>query len=272
MLALIAGEGQLPVQIANTCAASGRPLHVCELEGFPSSLSYIDRIERFRIERLGSFFDFLKNNGVDEVVFAGAIRRPRLDPSAIDAATQKFVPRMLQAIKSGDDAALRIVLALFEEQGFAIRAAHEIVPTLLPDLGVLSDRAPDQGELADCARGASVIEAISSADVGQACIVKAGQVIAVEAAPGTDWMLRALRAYGLPSGVPDGGILVKRPKKGQDLRIDLPTIGPDTLDAAAKAGLTGIAVEANGVMMLDQEVCRQMANAAGLALWVFEAP
>ena len=104
MLALIAGEGQLPVQIANHCASSGRPLQVCEMEGYPSSLSYIDRIERFRIERLGSFFDYLKNNAVTEVVFAGAVRRPRLDPSAIDAATQKFIPRMLQAIQSGDDA------------------------------------------------------------------------------------------------------------------------------------------------------------------------
>ncbi len=270
MLALIAGEGQLPVQLANRCASEGRALQVCELEGFPSSLSYVDGVMRFRVEQLGSFLKDLKRRKVTEVVFAGAIRRPRLDPAAIDAETQPFVPRMLRAIQAGDDGALRIVLELFQEHGFRIASAPEVLPDLLPPAGVVSRRAPSAAEENDARRGARALYIMSGADVGQALVVSAGQVVAVEAAPGTDWMLGALRAQGLPDGVPSGGTLVKSPKRGQDRRIDLPTIGPQTVRAAARAGLSAIAIEAGGVMMLDPEACRQRADEAGIALWVRE--
>jgi len=270
MLALIAGEGQLPVHLANRCASEGRALQVCEMEGFPSSLSYVDGVIRFRIEQLGSFFNDLRRKGVKEVVFAGAVRRPRLDPRAIDTATQPFLPRMLQAIQAGDDAALRIVLELFQEHGFRVVAVHDILPDLLPQPGPISARAANAREEKDARRGARVLDIMSGADVGQAVVVSAGQVVAVEAAPGTDWMLGALRSVGLPPGVPDGGTLVKAPKRGQDRRIDLPMIGPMTVAAAARAGLTAIAIEAGGVMVLDPEACRQKAEAAGIALWVRE--
>lgn len=270
MLALIAGEGQLPVHLANRCASEGRALQVCELEGFPSSLSYVDGVIRFRVEQLGSFFNDLKRRRVTEVVFAGALRRPRLDPSAIDTATQPLLPRMLRAIQAGDDGALRIVLELFQEHGFRISAPHEVLPDLLPPSGLLSDREPTPREQSDARRGARALHIMSGADVGQALVVSAGQVIAVEAAPGTDWMLGSLRAQGLPDGVATGGTLIKAPKRGQDRRIDLPTIGPQTIVAAARAGLSAVAIEAGGVMMLDPETCRQRANDADMALWVRE--
>lgn len=270
MLGLIAGEGQLPVQLAHRCASEGRELQVCELEGFPSSLTYVKGVMRFRIEQLGSFFEDLKQNSVREVVFAGALRRPEIDSAAIDNATQPFVPRILRAIQSGDDAALRLVLEMFEEQGFRIRAPHEIMPDLLPETGIISARSPVEDEQKDAARGATALRIMSGADVGQAVVVSEGQVVAVEAAPGTDWMLRSLRAEGLPAGVPGGGVLVKAPKRGQDRRIDMPTIGLSTIKSAAKAGLTGIAIEAGGVMVLDPEACRVTADASGIALWVFE--
>lgn len=271
MLALIAGQGQLPVILANRCAESGQPLQVCELEGFPSDLTYVTGVTRFRIEQLGSFFSELKRKKVTDVVFAGAVRRPRLDPSAIDAATQPFVPRMLQAIKSGDDGALRIVLKLFEEQGFRITAAHEVMPELLPDAGQIGARTPTEAEMRDAARGFEVLGALSAADIGQGCVVAGSQVMAVEAAPGTNWMLDSLRALGRPDGLPGGGVFVKAPKHGQDRRIDLPVIGPETISAAISAGLTGIAIAEGGVMVLDFETCRRRADEANLALWVRSA-
>jgi UDP-2,3-diacylglucosamine hydrolase len=293
MLALIAGQGALPGRVL---AARPEAL-VCELEGFPSALALNAR--RFRIERLGGFLSELKAAGVTEVCLAGRVGRPRLDPSAVDAATMLLVPRMMAALQAGDDAALRTVLAFFEEAGFAIRAAHEIVPDLLPAAGVPTRAAPGPEAERDLARAVAAHRAIGAADIGQALVVAEGQVIAVEAQPGTDWMLASLLApdralvptgtlfddpfgvaadvFGGPArdprprrdpALPRGGLLYKAPKPGQDRRVDLPAIGPETVRGAAGAELRGIVIEAGGVIVLEAAEVVRAADAAGLFVWV----
>jgi len=293
MLALIAGQGGLPGIVLKR-----RPdAMVCELEGHPSGLVPNPRV--FRIEQMGSFLADLKSAGVTEVCLAGRVGRPRLDPAAIDPATVPLVPRMMAALAEGDDAALRAVLGFFEEAGFAIRAAHEIVPDLLPVEGVLGQTVPGTGAGRDIARAASAHSALGAADIGQALVVAEGQVIAVEAQPGTDWMLTSLLArdvvpaatgglfddpFGIAADImggparhprprrdpvlPKGGILYKAPKPGQDRRVDLPAIGPETVRRAADAGLDGIVIEAGGVMVLDPAEAIAAADRAGLFLWV----
>jgi DUF1009 family protein len=293
VLALIAGQGALPGLVLKR-----RPdALVCELEDHPSRLVPAPRV--FRIEQLGSFIADLKAAGVTEVCLAGRVGRPRLDPTAIDPATVPLVPRMMAALAEGDDAALRAVLGFFEEAGFAIRAAHEIVPELLPADGMLGQAEPKAGAQRDVARAVRAHVALGAADVGQALVVAEGQVIAVEAQPGTDWMLASLLARDVvpaptgglfddPFGVaadimggparmprprrdpalPAGGILYKAPKPGQDRRVDLPAIGPETVRRAAAAGLDGIVIEAGGVMVLDPLETVAAADRAGLFLWV----
>ena len=275
MLALIAGEGALPGRL---CDALDRKPHIAALEGFPPGSVEAD--ESFRIERLGSFLSGLAGRGVTEVCFAGAIRRPPLDPAMIDAATLPMVPRMMQALHSGDDAALRIVLALFEEAGLAVRAAQDLAPDLMPPQGVLGRHAPNEGARRDAARGAGVVAALGSADVGQAAVICGAQVLATEAVMGTDWMLRSVAAARKADGSePDlrlgeafrrGGVLYKAAKPEQDMRIDVPVIGPETIEAAAAAGLDGVAVEAGRVMILDVEAAVDAADRRGLFLWVRE--
>jgi len=292
MLALIAGQGVLPKLVLEA-----RPgAVICELEGYPTGLG---PARSFRIERLGTLLADLKAAGVTEVCLAGRVGRPRLDPSLVDAATMPLVPRMMAALQVGDDAALRTVLGFFEEAGFAVRAAHEIVPEVLPPEGVLTRARPGPGAERDVARAVSAHRAMGAADVGQALVVAQGHVIAVEAQPGTDWMLASLLARGserLPTGgllddpfgvaadmfggpaqaarprrdpaLPQGGLLYKAPKPGQDRRADLPAIGPETVRGAAAAGLEGIAIEAGGVMVLDREGTVAAADAGGLFLWV----
>lgn len=262
MLALIAGEGALPAKLM---AAQATPPLICELEGFESGLSPDPLV--FRIERLGGFLAELTERGVTEVCFAGAIRRPPLDPSLVDAATMPLVPRMMQALQAGDDAALRTVIAFFEEAGFAVRAAHELVPELLPQAGVPTDAQPSDRNKQDAARAADRATLLAPADIGQALVVASGQVLAVEALGGTDWMLASLAGDRRPPG-PSGGILYKAPKHGQDRRIDLPVIGPATVASARAAGLSGIVIAAGGVMVLDLQETIDAANAAGVFLWV----
>ncbi|MGI9389064.1 MAG: LpxI family protein [Boseongicola sp.] len=258
MLALIAGQGRLPAQVA---AAAAAPVIVTNVAGYqPDGLTpEFD----FKLERIASFFSALHDRGVSEVCFAGAVRRPGFDPTRVDDASLQFVERIVGAAQKGDDGALRTLLLLFEEAGFVIRAAQDIAPNLLPEAGAQTDISPTRDDDEEAIRAVAVLNALGPLDVGQSCVVHMGQVLALEAGFGTDWMLQTLTMR--PDG--RGGLLYKAPKPGQDRRIDFPVIGPETVDAAAAAGLSGIAIEAGGVMLLDRDESIRRADAAGMFIW-----
>ena len=259
MLALIAGSGVLPDMVAARLTV---PPIVCALDGFAPDRLAVD--VGFRLETLGSLLAVLRENGVTEVCMAGGIARPRVDPSAIDAATMPLVPIIQKAMAAGDDGALRAAIEIFEQAGFKVRAAHEIVPDLLPEPGCPSAAQPAQSDRADAARAAQIVTDLSAADLGQACVVQNSQALALEAKFGTDWMLRSLTTR------PDsgGGLLFKAPKVGQDRRVDLPAIGPDTITAACAAGLSGVVIDSGGVMVLDLPATLAECDRLGLFLWV----
>ena len=258
MLALIVGEGKLPLHLVN--ALPERP-HVAAMEGFQPEGLQPDTV--FRIETLGSLIKGLTRIGVSQICFAGAVRRPDLDPTRLDEETKPLVPRLMAALGSGDDAALRVVVSFFEEAGIEVVGAHDVSPDLLPPSGALSAREMMEHDAKDISRAIEAVEALGKLDIGQACVVRKGQVLAMEAMPGTDWMLESLTRFDA-----QGGLLYKAPKPGQDRRIDLPTIGPETIRGSSRAGLRGVAVEAGGVLVLDPEACRAAADEAGLGLWV----
>lgn len=258
MLALVAGNGGLPGHLAR--AVPVQPI-LARIEGTSPE---IGTDLTFRLDRIASFMDALKARCVTELCFAGAVRRPEFEPGKAEARSQPYVDRIVAALEKGDDGALTILLQIFEAEGFVIRAAHELAPDLLPAAGVPTQGRPAPGDIKDAARADAVLAAIGTADVGQACIVRQGQVIAVETSCGTDWMLESL-VRG-PAG--SGGIFAKAPKPGQDRRVDLPTIGPGTATRVAEAGLSGIVIEAGGVMVLDREETVQVANDSGIFLWV----
>ena len=265
-VAIIAGAGRLPAALA---AELDAPL-ICALEGYAPEGLVPDH--SFRVERLVPFFHALEDAGVTTVTFAGAVQRPRLDPALFDPATAQLVPRLLGAMQAGDDATLRAVIALFEEAGFAVVGTAQIAPALVPGAGVLTGTPSAQDEK-DAARAAAIVRALGAVDVGQGCVVAQGQCLAVEALPGTDAMLAGVAA--LPQMLrPDPGrgrgVFYKAPKPGQDMRIDLPTIGPATVHAVARAGLGGIVWQAGGVICLERAEMTAAADTAGLFLWARE--
>lgn len=267
--AIIAGAGALPGLLAHALPEGETVL--AALEGLPVDLPET-ALTRFRIERLVPFLDHLEEAGVTRVVFAGAVRRPRLDPERFDARTAALVPRLLSAMGQGDDAALRAVLGLFEEHGFAVVGAAALRPDLVPGPGVVCG-TPSDADAADAARAAAIVAGLGRFDIGQGAVVAQGLCLALESLPGTDAMLDfvAAHAAGLrpdPKGA--RGLLYKAPKPGQDLRIDLPAIGPQTVARAAAAGLAGIAWQAGGAMLITPEATRAAAEAAGLFLWARE--
>ncbi|MGR3615813.1 MAG: LpxI family protein [Paracoccaceae bacterium] len=259
MLALIAGTGALPQEII--AHLDEEPL-VCAMAG--SEPDMVKQHLDFRIEQLGTFILYLREKGVNQLCMAGAVKRPPIDPSEIDAATMPLVPVLQQAIGSGDDGALRAMIGIFEKAGLRVRAAHEIAPDLLMGEGVPTKAKPGELDKPDALRGAEVVASMAAADIGQACVIRARQALAVEGMFGTDWMLQSLA--NRPDG--QGGLLFKAQKPGQDTRADLPTMGPETVRRAAEAGLAGIVLQANGVIVLDRAQVISECDRLGLFLWL----
>jgi DUF1009 family protein len=264
--AIIAGRGALPALAA---AALDAP-YVAALEGFAPDGLVPDLF--FRVERLAPFLDHLREQDVGQVLFAGAVQRPRLDPALFDAATAQLVPRLLPALQGGDDALLRAVIGVFEDWGFQVVGVDQVAPDLVPGPGVLCGTV-SPGDESDAARAAALMATLGPLDVGQGCVVAQGLCLAIETLPGTDAMLDfvARSATGLrpdPKGA--RGLLYKAPKPGQDRRIDLPALGPATVARAAEAGLGGIAWAAGGVLLLDRAATVAAASEAGLFLWARE--
>lgn len=294
MLALVAGRGGLPKAIAE--AQAERPL-ICALEGFAP-----DGLEpdlTFRLETLGTLLLELGTRGVRDVCLCGVIERPDVDPSKLDAETLPLVPIFVDALQKGDDGALRAVMQIFEQTGFRIRAAHELLPDLTKPEGVLTQTQPEPRHAADALVGEAVLAEMGKADLGQACVLRAGEVLAREDDAGTDAMLAQFAEEYVPhqngfapidwalsevarierwlEGKPapvdgpkaaNGAVLFKAPKPGQDRRADLPTIGPKTAMMAAEAGLDGIIIEADGVIVLDAPHVVKILDAMGMFLWV----
>ena len=295
-LALIAGTGGLPGALLTRLK---EPVILCEMAGYPAEVQFGGERLGFRVERLGAFLDALAARGVTRVCMAGAVKRPALRWWAVGPSTWPLVGRVVRAIRKGDDGLLREVVAIFEERGIAVVGAADLAPDLLPPEGVLTRVAPAERHRADAVRAEAVIEAMGRADMGQACVMAGGAVVVREDRSGTDAMLRKIGPRPAPAaeaegigwpvdmvgdmvaGAADwlsdspesdlpgrGGLLFKAPKPGQERRVDLPVIGPGTVSGAARAGLSGIVIEAGGVMVLDLPEVVMACDSAGLFLWV----
>jgi DUF1009 family protein len=263
-LGIIAGGGELPAKVASAARAAGRGVYIVGLEGFadPAILAPWPH----EIRRLGAasrIIAALRENGCQDLVMIGPVRRPSLLDLRPDAEGAKLLARVGRAAFAGDDGLLAAVIRVLTEEGFRVIGMHEILREAVAPAGVLTQAKPDAQAMADVNRGIHVTRLLGSADVGQGCVVQQGLVLAVEAIEGTDAMLAragALRRDGI------GGVLVKLVKPGQDKRADLPTIGPDTVRNAAGAGLRGVAFEANATILAEREACLAVADAAGLFL------
>ena len=295
-IALIAGTGGLPPHLAANLMVQGRTPIICEMRGFVSKIKGEFTRVGFRIETLGTFLETLKSLDVTEVCMAGAVQRPDVEPSEIDPATAALVPRLIAAMAKGDDGTLREIVAIFEEHGFAVVGAHEVAPDLLPMAGVHTQTAPpDLSRELVAAKNA--LNTMGRADQGQAMLLKDGAVLAVEDARGTAAMLQdycaPLDARGEVSDpisfvvdaateaadwltgsgnddavTADCAILYKAPKPNQLLVADMPLIGPETAMQAAEAGLAGIVIPSDVVMVLDLPQVVAILDAQAMFLWV----
>jgi DUF1009 family protein len=274
-LGIIAGGGELPTAIAAAAREGGREVFVLGISGMASesALAPFPHALAGRGE-LGKAIKLLKEAHCTEVTFAGRVPRPQFSKIKLDAKGALALPWIVGAARRGDDALMRTVLGLFEKEGFRVIGSDEAAHALLVPRGLIGGIEPDDQELADIARAVKVVRAMGQHDIGQAAVVCEGLVLAIEAAEGTDEMLR--RVAELPEalrGTPSArrGVLVKAPKPGQERRVDLPVIGQRTLDLAAAAGLGGIAVQAASTLILHRHSMVTSADANGMFLLGFAA-
>ncbi|TIO07860.1 UDP-2,3-diacylglucosamine diphosphatase LpxI [Mesorhizobium sp.] len=266
---IIAGGGSLPVEIARALARQGKSPFVVMTAGEVDRISDFDDYEQvtLRLEDVGSLLPTLKKHHVTHLVTAGHItRRPRLSAMRLNLGLLAWVPSLLVGVTQGDDTVLKLFVRRIERSGIKVVGAHEIVPELVAAEGVLTKAAPRKSDWRDIDAAHAAAKAIGALDIGQAAVAVGGRAIALEGVEGTDGLLertRQLRGHGRLAGR-TRGVLVKCAKPGQELRADLPSIGPQTVEAAHAAGLAGIAVEAGRSLILEGPTVVARANALGL--------
>ena len=263
-LGILACAGPLPIEIAEAAARQGRAVHIVAIDGFAGEEVGRYSHERVSLGQVGRILDSFRRAKVGEIVIAGAMKRPDLLKLKIDWGFIRNIPTVLTLTKGGDDSVLRRIVSFFEAQGLKVVGAGDVAPGLLAPSGTLSRQQPGAEDLRAIARGAALIGALGPFDIGQAVVVREDGIIAIEGVRGTDAMLRDLGRNGSGAGLADGAVLVKLAKPGQEMRIDLPTIGPETVKMARSAGLAGIAVGARGAIVLERSRVMDEADAAGI--------
>jgi UDP-2,3-diacylglucosamine hydrolase len=265
---LIAAGGVMPFAVADSLTARGIGCVVFALKGACDPLT----VTRFRhhwisVGQLGRAMKLFRSESCRDLVFIGTLVRPALSEVRLDWGTLRVMSRLFTAFRGGDDHLLSGIGRILEQDGFRMVGIRDVAPDLLMPEGCVTRAVPEPDAAADIARGCEVLRALSPFDIGQAAIVIDGHVVAVEDIEGTDGLLARvarLRAEGRIRAKPGRGVLVKAPKSGQDLRFDLPTVGPRTVEGAASARLAGIAVVAGNTIVVEPQAMIAAADAADL--------
>jgi DUF1009 family protein len=267
-IGLVAGGGAMPFAVADSLVARGATPVLFALRGACDPV----RVERFRhhwisVGQLGRAMRLFRAENCRDLVFIGTLVRPALSEIRLDWGTVRVLGRVWAAFRGGDDHLLSGIGDIFEQDGFRMVGVKDIAPDLLMPEGSLTRAVPDETATADIARGRAVLQALSPYDVGQAVVVIDGHVVGVEDIEGTDGLLARvarLRNEGRIRARAARGVLVKAPKSGQDLRFDLPTLGPRTVEGAAKAQLAGIAIVAGNTIVAEPQAMIAAADTAGM--------
>ncbi len=267
-LAVICGGGSLPLAVADFVAAHGRKVLLFPLRGAADARAYAERPHHWiHPGQFGKFARIARAAGCRDLVLIGSLVRPSLWQIRPDWQALLALPEIARAFRGGDDHLLSSIGRLVEQRGFRLLGAHEVAPDILVPEGTLGHIEPSERDRGDVAFGLDYLRAAGPFDVGQAVVVAGRHVLAVEAAEGTDQMLvrvADLRRNGRLRGSAGIGVLVKAPKPGQDVRFDLPSIGPQTVAGVAAAGLAGLAVAAGSTIVAEPERVIQAADRANV--------
>ena len=254
-LAIISGSGKLPLLLKNAYKKA------IDVTFTNSEKATENKVIKCQFEKLGFLFDSLKKNRIRRIVMAGAINRPQFDKGKLDQYTLSIMPTLSAKLVKGDNELLSFIADEFENNGYQIVGASEILPSLVLKPGLICG-TPYEFITRDIKKADKILKLLSAEDIGQGVVIENGLVLGIETLQGTNELLRfvaktssSLRKDNL------GGVFVKRPKANQNLRFDMPVIGPETINLAFEAGLRGLVVSPHSVIVLEKEKCVQIAEA-----------
>jgi UDP-2,3-diacylglucosamine hydrolase len=268
-IAILAGGGSLPLVLADSIAARGGRAHIVavrgeagpEVEAYPHTWVTWGAVNKILFT--------LRRESDNTIMIAGSVSRPDLMRLNPDLGVVRHFTKILAMLRGGDDAVLTRLIRFFEGQGFSVKGVAEIAPALLATKGSIGAPAlVSSSTEADTARGFAILDALADLDVGQAVAIEQGRVLAIEGVEGTDRMLS--RVANLPSRASASGVLVKGPKRGQDLRVDMPTVGTNTIGRLEEAKLKTLVIAAGKTLLLGRDEMISKAEQAKITIHVLD--
>jgi len=265
---IVAGGGTLPAAVMRSLESRGQRAVVFAIKGFCDPATIAGRAHHWvALGQIGRLTQLLRRERCRDVVPVGSLIRPALSELRLDWQTLRVMPSLIRAFRGGDDHLLTSVASIFADNGFRLVGVNDVAPELTVPEGTLTRRKPDAAALRDIAKGRAALAAMSAFDVGQAAVVIDEHVVALEDIEGTDALLQRvarLRERRRIRAAAGRGVLVKAPKTGQNLRLDMPALGPRTVAGAQEAQLAGIAVVAGQTLLAEAEAVVAAADRAGL--------
>lgn len=264
-LGVIAGNGVLPLDVVKTASKSFKVFTIAHNgETAPEIANDSERVAWIQVGQIGRAINFFLKHDVKKVLFAGGISKKRLFKSfRPDVLGMKI---MAKALTSQDDAVLRRVCKAFEDAGIEVVSIEAVLPQYLPQPGLLTTHGFSTSDDRNIALGLQAASTLGKLDIGQAVVVSKGSVVAVEASEGTAALLERVISLGIHEG-----ILVKISKPMQEQRIDLPSIGLETVESLARGKGKGIVLEAAKTIILRPTEVISAANKLGISILVLDS-
>lgn len=261
-IGLIAGNGKFPILFAREARRQNMKVVAAAIQGDTSFFLkfFTDECAWFKVGELKKLFSFLKDRGVSKVIMAGQVNPKNLFDKTVELDGQ--FKDLLQALEDRKaDTIFRAVANKLKEEGLELLESTFLLKDYLAPQGTLTTRGPTISELDDIAFGRTIAKAMGGLDVGQTVVIREKAIVAIEAMEGTD---RCIRRGGEISR--EGAVVVKMSKPGQDLRFDIPVIGPKTIRTMIHAHAACLAIEAGKTLIIDRLACVRFANKAGICI------
>lgn len=261
-LGIIAAKGGLTRKLIEYCRGKHQ-FFVVAIKG-EADLELIKNEEHIEISvgEIGKAIEAMKAAGVEKIVFVGSLTKPDLLSLKVDIIGAKLLAKITKNKLFGDNNILSTISKFLENYCFEVIGVHEILADLVVTAGIYTKLSPREDEINDIKIANKILDHMAKYDIGQGLVIENKVILAIEAVEGTDEMLKRCSSLKKVNG--KAGILVKRAKLGQELRMDLPTIGITTLKNIHEAGLKGVAIQANKTIFLDREKVIEFANNNGL--------
>lgn len=259
-LGIIAGNGDLPDEIAKIYTSGAGDCYIASIDKDRSYLGV--PYKKFAIGAVGAILEYFEENKVEDVIIIGGIERPDLNSLKVDLGGAALLANIAKQKMLGDDSVLKIVMDYIKKRGFNVISVLDVL-ALKDDNLIFTNKKTSKQNNIDIKIGVDVLKKLGHLDVGQSVIVCDGYVLGIEAAEGTD---NLIRRCDLLRKKEKGGVLIKMSKIGQDMRLDVPVIGPETIFCLAKHGFNGLAIEKSGVIIIKPEETKKLLDENDLFL------